>query len=137
MDTTALEDALIAAVTALNMFGKIQSAGRDGDFNPMKYPAAAACFMSDETAAASPRLLTDAKFAVFIKDKNLVSEKAAAQGIYSLLDQVRDAIHGNTLGQDDIEPFYIRGRDLIDYDKGIISYQLTFTCRVTGQVVNA
>lgn len=137
MNIAALEDALIAAVTALNLFKVVQSAGRDGNFKPLHYPAAAACYYGDKTAASSPRLLVDAEFLVLIADKNLKNQESAAQGVYALIDQVRDAIHGSTLAQDDIEPFYLSGTQMLDYDKGIISYQLTFTCRVTGQIVNA
>lgn len=137
MNITALEDALLAAVSALGLFKVVQSAGRDGSFKPLKYPAAAACYYGDRVAASSPRLLVDAEFLVLIKDKNLTDEKAAAQGVYNLIDQVRDAIHGSALSHADIEPFYLTGTELIDYDNGVITYQLTFSCRVTGQIVNA
>lgn len=137
MNITALETALLNAVDALGLFQTLKSAGRDGQFKPLKYPAAAACYFGDKVAAASPRLIVDAEFLVLIAAKNLTSEKAAASDVYSLIDQLRDAIHGSTLGQADIEPFYLTGTEMIDYDKGVISYQLTFSCRVTGQVVNA
>lgn len=133
-DITATEQLLIEALITLGIFRDVASAGRDGEFNPKNYPAAAAVFLRDRDTGARPRSIWEETYAVLIRDRNLAGEAAAARGVYGLLDQARDAIHGKTLGLIDIEPFACTERRLLDYNKGLIDYQLTFTCRRIGGV---
>lgn len=133
-DLTATETALIATIEALGLFRSVQSAGRDGEFKPLHHPAASVVFLGDADTGSRPRAVWDETYAVLIRDKNLSGEQAAARGVYALLQAVRDAIHGKTLGLANLAPFACTRRELIDYDKGLIDYQLTFTVRRFGGV---
>lgn len=133
-DIAATEQKLIDTLKAMGLFREVSSAGRDGDFKPLNYPAAAAVFLRDRDTGSRPRAIWEETYAVLIRDRNLADEKQAARGVYGLLDQVRDAIHGLTLGLTDIEPFACTDRRMIEYKKGLIDYQLTFTCRRIGGV---
>lgn len=133
-ELTATETALIAAIEALGLLRSVQSAGRDGEFKPLHTPAASVVFLSDADSGSRPRAVWDETYAVLIRDKNLAGEQAAARGVYGLLQAVREAIHGKTLGLANVAPFACTRRELIDYDKGTIDYQLTFTLRRFGGV---
>ena len=91
-------------------------------------------FLGDADSGSRPRAVWDETYAVLIRDKNLAGEQAAARGVYGLLQAVRDAIHGKTLGLANVSPFACTRRELLDYDKGTIDYQLTFTLRRFGAV---
>lgn len=133
-DLAATEDRLIETVAGLGLFRSVQSAGRDGEFKPLQYPAAAVVFMGDGDTGNRPRAVWEETYAVLIRDRNLSGEQAAARGVYALLQAVREAIHGKTLGLANVAPFACLRRELTDYDKGLIDYQLTFTLRRFGGV---
>jgi len=133
-DLTATEAALMTAIEALGLFKGVHGSGRDGEFKPLAHPAAAVVFLGDADSGSRPRAVWDETYAVLIRDKNLAGEQAAARGVYGLLQAVRDAIHGKTLGLPNIAPFACIRRELLDYDKGTIDYQLTFTCRRFGAI---
>ncbi len=134
MTITQLEDAMIAAIEALNLFDVVDSAGRPGDYSALTYPAASAMFLSESDAGVKSRRVSALQFAVFVSAQNFESEQSAAQDAYSLIDAVRDAIHGQTLGAADIEPFVCLRRELTGYQDGIITYQLTFEARQVGPI---
>ena len=62
-------------------------------------------------------------------DKNVRSESKAAKDVYALIDAVRDAINGKTLGIPDIEPWVCSAREIVEYDAGTITYALRFQTR--------
>lgn len=133
-DITTTEQLLLEAVKDTGAFRDVLSAGRHGDFKPKRYPAASAVFIGDRDIGARPRSIWEETYAVLVRDKNLADEAKAAAGVYGLLDLVRDTIHGKTLGMLDIEPFVCSDRRMLDYEGGLIDYQLTFKCRRIGTV---
>ncbi len=133
-EITATETALIAAIEALGLLRSVQSAGRDGEFKPLQHPAASVVFLGDVDTGSRPREVWEETYAVLIRDRNLSGEQGAARGVYGLLQAVRAAIHGKTLGLPSLAPFACQRRELLDYDKGTIDYQLTFTVRRFGGV---
>lgn len=136
MTITEIEDAMIAALESLELFDAVDSAGRPGEFDALTYPAASAMFLSERDLGVKSRRVSELQFAVLVSAQNLQSEQAAAQDAYALIDAVRDAIHGQTLGAEDIEPFACLRRELVGYQDGIITYQLTFQTRQAGPITS-
>lgn len=129
MDIAAIEDALLAAVNALGLFSLVDSAGRDTAPQLLTYPYASVFFIGDGQLVLNPRPIDELRYGVMVSAQNFSSEEEAAADVYRLIDAVRTAIRGKTLGIDDIEPFACRSRELISYEDGVITYLLTVVTR--------
>jgi hypothetical protein len=129
MNISGIEDKIIETIKGLNLFKKVDSLGRKDRPAALSYPSAFAFFVSEMSTGVKSRPVMDTVFAVLVVNKNLASESAAAKDSYTLCDAVRDAIHGKDLGITDIEPFEFISRELIDYDSGVLTYDLRFKTR--------
>jgi len=132
MDVAGIEDVLIDTVKALGIFATVDSAGRDQEPSAdtvFSFPYASAFFIGDREVAKQPRPIDELTFGVLVSVKNVRGESAAAADAYALIDSVRLAIRGKTLGIEDIGPFGCPTREMVGYQDGVMTYLLIFTCR--------
>ena len=124
MDIAANEDVILLAVRGLNLFSLVDSLGRSGEPAMIIYPAAFAYFAGE---GRSTKEIT-AEYHVQVRAQNTASEAAAARDAYTLIDAVRDAIHG--------KPIFAGGdfarcvaRELTGWneEESVIEYTLKFT----------
>lgn len=126
------EDKLIAVIAALEVGIFVDSIGRDKEAPAgqiFDYPYASVFFAGDDEVTASPRPIDDESFGILVSAKNLGGEKDAAADAYAIIDAIRAAIRGKTLGFDGIEPFRVRGRQFQGYEDGVITYLITVSTR--------
>lgn len=124
-----IEDAMITAVSALGLFRQVGSIGRQAKPQALSYPSAFVYFAGDTDTGVRPRPVFNTQYEVAVYQSNKSGEAAAAKDTYDLLDSVRDAINGKALGLTDVDSFVCTGREMIDYEAGIISYVVKFTTR--------
>ncbi|HOE18765.1 MAG TPA: hypothetical protein PK344_15265 [Syntrophorhabdaceae bacterium] len=131
-----IEDDIITAIAALKdddddnkLFRIVESLGRKRPPVAINYPACFVYFAGDTNTGSRPRPIYQTDYECLVSVKNLSSEKDAADGVYALIDAVRDAIEGKQLDNDDIEPFMCVSRELSDYADGVISYVIKFRTR--------
>lgn len=124
-----IEDKLIETVEALGIFKGVWSIGRRELPASIAHPAAFVYFVSESNTGSRPRPVVDLSFDVVVAVKNLRSEKEAARDAYSIMDSVRDALNGKTLGFTDVEPFTCASREIVGYEAGVIEYALRFRAR--------
>lgn len=130
MSTIAeIEDRLIETIEGLGAFRDVRSLGRRELPAAAVYPAAYVYFVSDRDTGTRPRPVRALAYDVVVVSKNLRSEKEAARDAYALIDAVRDAVNGKTLGLSGIEEFACESREIADYESGAITYSLRFTAR--------
>ena len=131
MNIAGIEDTLINTIKQLGLFQAVSSAGRKGLPQTFRYPSCFVYFVSDRDARTGPRPTIELTYEAMVVDKNLRTEKEAARDVYTLIDAVRDAINGKTLGIPDIEPWTCTGREIAGYeiDTGEIAYVLRFRTR--------
>ncbi len=131
-----IEDKLLEAVGSLLAFAVVSSLVRDG-VNPGIYPAAYTYFAGDGEGETKSRPIDTVEFHIQVRAQNLASEALLARDAYSLINAVRKAIRGKTLGIPGIEPFRCIGRELSDYDEeeSTIEYTCKFTTRQYQPVV--
>lgn len=125
----AIEDKLIQTVTGLGLFRSVASAGRKALPAALSHPSAYVFFVSETDTGVRSRPVVDLEFEVAVVVRNSSSEEKAAKNAYELIDGVRDAINGKTLGITDIEPFACVSRSLAEYESGVITYTLRFRTR--------
>lgn len=130
MTITGIENALIAAINALNIFKIVESIGRKDRPQTLNYPAAFVFFGGDKDTGTKPRPVYNTEFYVIVINKNLASSAHAAKDTYELLDAVRDAVQGKTFSISNIEPFVCVSRELTAYDNGVIEYTLRISTRL-------
>jgi hypothetical protein len=138
MSTVAtIEDTILQALTNLNCWAMIQSAGRKTLPDSIYYPACFAIWDGDEDAESEPRPIDAVDFKVIIQVQNLAGEDQVATDIYALNDLVRTAIRGKTLGISGIEPFTCKYRRCTDYDDsdGMIEYTHLYRTRQYQPIV--
>lgn len=125
---TTIEQAILDAITSLGVFATIESCGRSAIPDTYTWPAAFAYFDGDAETPDYAEAADTQVFQVVVQNINLAGEQLAALDAYVLIDLVRGAIRGKTLGLDEIEPFRCKSRRLTDYDDsdGMIEYTLTF-----------
>lgn len=128
---TQIEEAILAAITALGLFATCESCGRREIPVVYAYPACFVYFDGDEAVADSPRPIDDAKFKVVIQTANQGGEDQAARDIYSLNDAVRLILRGKTLGLE-LGPLACESRTCSDYNdsEGMIEYTHTYRTRL-------
>lgn len=130
MSTIAeIEDGIIQAVAALEIFKGVWSVGRKEVPASMTHPAAYVYFVSERDTGTKPRPVVELVYDVVVAVKNLRSEKDAARDAYSIMDSVRDALLGKTLGLSDIEPLTCVSREIAGYESGVIEYAVRFRTR--------
>lgn len=127
-----IEDRLITTVRALPLGIYVDSIGRD--LEPpagqiFDYPYASLFFDGDQEVAAGPRPIDDEFYGCLVSCKNLGGEQAAAADAYVIINAIRTAIRGKTLGFEGIEPFRVRGRKFQGYEDGVITYLITISTR--------
>lgn len=132
MTIQGIENGLIAAIRGLNAFRTVESIGRKDRPQTLNYPAAFVFFAGDKDTGTRPRPVYDTEFYLLIINKNLTSSAHAAKDTYELLDAVRDAVQGKTLGISNIEPFVCVSRELTAYDNSVsvIEYTLRVSTRL-------
>ena len=124
MGIAANEDVILTTVSNLNLFALVDSLGRTGTPELIIYPAAFAYFAGEGRSAKE----ITAEYHVQVRAQNTASEAAAARDAYTLIDAVRDAIHG--------KPIFANGdfarcvaRELTGWneEESVIEYTLKFT----------
>lgn len=133
-----IEDVLIEAVTGLALFAVVDSIGRDKEPPAdaiFDYPYASVFFLEDEEVSNAGRPIDKLTFGVLVSVKNLAGEKEAAADAYALVDGVRGALRGKSLGVAGIEPLSCPSRQLVGYQDGVMTYLLLFTTRQYQPVV--
>lgn len=125
---TRIEEAILAAVTTLGFFATVESCGRKELPPAYAYPAAFVYFDGDAETPEYAEYADKQTYVVVVQTTNLVNEAAAALDAYAIIDLVRDAIRGTTLGFADIAPLRCISRQLTDYveAEGMIEYTLKF-----------
>jgi len=132
-----IEDKLLQVINNLQRFAVVASLVRDGA-NPGIFPAAYVYFAGDGEGETRSRPIDTVEFHVQVRAQNLASEAQLARDAYSLINAVRKAIRGKTLGIVAIEPFRCIARELSDYDEdeSSIEYTCKFTTRQYQEIVN-
>lgn len=128
---TQIENAILAVITALELFATVESCGRRVIPDVYVYPACFVYFDGDEAVVDAPRPIDDVKVKVVIQAANQGGEDQSARDIYSLNDAVRLIMRGKTLGME-LEPFACESRICSDYNdaEGMIEYTHTYRTRL-------
>lgn len=128
----AIEDQLITTVRALPVGIYVDSVGRDKEAPAgtiFDYPYASVFFIGDREVVAVPRPIDDEFYGILVSAKNLGSEQEAAADAYLIIDAIRAALRGKTLGFAGIEPFRCLSREFQGYEDGVITYLITISTR--------
>jgi hypothetical protein len=129
--TGTIEEKLIEAVASLGLFRTVQSMVEKEPPKVLKHPACFVYFEGDSDDSTSPRSRPELGFTLVVVNRNLRSGGRAARGTYGLLDGLRDGLGGRVLGLPDLGPLRVRGRRIVGYDAGVISYEIRVTVRQT------
>jgi hypothetical protein len=127
-----IEEKLITVITALvsgtlhRFASVIALAEYEFRADPQLLPSAIVFLSSDDPSETRSRLIVNETYTVRIQTAKV--GKDTARSPYALCDAVRDAIHGQSWGYDDIDAFAYGGRTLASsIDDPVITYDLKFT----------
>lgn len=131
-EISEVEDKLIETVDALPLGIYVDSIGRDKTAPSGRifdYPYASVFFNGDSEVASQPRPIDEEFYGILVSAKNLAGEQEAAADAYVIINAIRAAIRGKTLGFAGIEPFRVRSREFQGYEDGVITYLVTVSTR--------
>ena len=135
--TSTIEDKFIADTKLLGVFRAVHSTGRENPLPPKILPVCNIYFDGDRDVSSRdhPRPVPDYFYVFMITAKNLRGEKAAADNVYILMDNVIDLFNGSTMGLEGIQPIRYQERALVSYEAGVITYAIRFRIPVLQRPV--